>query len=37
MQLSAEDVRRIEQAVPPGAVAGERYAAPVMTTLDSER
>jgi aryl-alcohol dehydrogenase-like predicted oxidoreductase len=37
LPLSAEDVRRIEQAVPPDAVAGERYAAPVMTTLDSER
>ena len=37
MQLSAADVRRIEQAVPPGSIAGERYAAPVMTTLDSER
>jgi aryl-alcohol dehydrogenase-like predicted oxidoreductase len=37
LQLSAEDVRRIEEAVPPDAVAGERYAAPVMTTLDSER
>jgi aryl-alcohol dehydrogenase-like predicted oxidoreductase len=37
LPLSAEDVQRIEQAVPPDAVAGERYAAPVMTTLDSER
>jgi aryl-alcohol dehydrogenase-like predicted oxidoreductase len=37
LPLSAEDVRRIEQAVPPDAVAGERYAAPAMTTLDSER
>ena len=37
LPLSAEDVRRIEQAVPSDAVAGERYAAPVMTTLDSER
>ena len=37
LPLSAEDVLRIEQAVPPDAVAGERYAAPVMATLDSER
>jgi aryl-alcohol dehydrogenase-like predicted oxidoreductase len=37
LPLSAEDVRRIEQAVPPDAVAGERYAAPLMATLDSER
>jgi aryl-alcohol dehydrogenase-like predicted oxidoreductase len=36
LPLSTEDVRRIEHAVPPDAVAGERYAAPVMTTLDSE-
>ena len=35
--LSAEDIRRIEQAIPADAVAGERYAVPVMTTLDSER
>jgi aryl-alcohol dehydrogenase-like predicted oxidoreductase len=37
LPLSAEDVLRIEQAVPPDAVAGERYAAPLMATLDSER
>jgi aryl-alcohol dehydrogenase-like predicted oxidoreductase len=37
LSLSAEDLRRIEQAVPSDAVAGDRYAAPVMTTLDSER
>jgi aryl-alcohol dehydrogenase-like predicted oxidoreductase len=37
LSLSAEDVLRIEQAVPPDAVAGERYAAPLMATLDSER
>jgi aryl-alcohol dehydrogenase-like predicted oxidoreductase len=32
----AEDVSRIEQAVPRDAVAGERYAAPLMASLDSE-
>jgi aryl-alcohol dehydrogenase-like predicted oxidoreductase len=37
LPLSAEDVRRIEHAVPAEAVAGERYAAPVMAALDSER
>lgn len=37
LALSADDVLRIEQAVPPDAVAGERYAAPLMATLDSER
>ena len=35
--LSAEDLRAIEQAVPRGAAAGERYAAAQMLHLDSER
>jgi aryl-alcohol dehydrogenase-like predicted oxidoreductase len=37
LQLSAEDLGQIERAVPAGAAAGERYAAPLMATLDSER
>jgi pyridoxine 4-dehydrogenase len=37
VRLSAEDVARIEAAVPAGAVAGERYMAPQMAMLDSER
>jgi aryl-alcohol dehydrogenase-like predicted oxidoreductase len=35
--LSEEDAAQIERAVPQGAVAGERYPAPVMSHLDSER
>lgn len=35
--LSAADLAAIERAVPRGAVAGERYAAPLMAMLDSER
>jgi aryl-alcohol dehydrogenase-like predicted oxidoreductase len=35
--LSAEDLDRIEGAVPAGAAAGTRYAAPLMDELDSER
>lgn len=35
--LTAEDLARIEQAVPPQAVAGERYHAQGMAGLDSER
>jgi aryl-alcohol dehydrogenase-like predicted oxidoreductase len=35
--LTAEDLAAIERAVPPGAVAGERYAAQQMAMLDSER
>ncbi len=35
--LSAEDVARIERAVPAHAVAGERYAPAQMAKLDSER
>jgi aryl-alcohol dehydrogenase-like predicted oxidoreductase len=36
LKLSPEDLDQIERAVPPGAAAGERYAAPLMATLDSE-
>ncbi|MFF0050826.1 aldo/keto reductase [Streptomyces sp. NPDC005498] len=35
--LDAETLAEIEAAVPVDAVAGERYAAPLMATLDSER
>lgn len=35
--LSADDLEAIEDAVPAEAVAGERYAAPQMAALDSER
>lgn len=34
--LSDEDIARIEQAVPPGSAAGDRYAADQMAALDSE-
>jgi aryl-alcohol dehydrogenase-like predicted oxidoreductase len=34
--LSADNLARIERAVPPGAVAGARYAPPLMEHLDSE-
>jgi len=37
IQLSNEDVRRLEQAIPPDAVAGARYAEPLMRMLDSEK
>jgi aryl-alcohol dehydrogenase-like predicted oxidoreductase len=35
--LSASDLARLEQAVPPGAAAGERYNAHSAATLDSEK
>ncbi|MFF4692517.1 aldo/keto reductase [Streptomyces sp. NPDC001307] len=35
--LDAETLKEIEEAVPAGAAAGERYAAPLLATLDSER
>ncbi|HSN96658.1 MAG TPA: aldo/keto reductase [Candidatus Nanopelagicales bacterium] len=35
--LSADDLGKIERAIPPGAAAGSRYAAPLMAHLDSER
>jgi aryl-alcohol dehydrogenase-like predicted oxidoreductase len=37
LNLTPDDLAQIERAVPPGAVAGDRYAAPQMATLDSER
>jgi len=37
LTLTAEDVAALEAAAPPAAVAGERYDAHQMTTLDSER
>lgn len=37
LELTAEDLRGIEAAVPPGAAAGERYAPQQMAMLDSER
>jgi aryl-alcohol dehydrogenase-like predicted oxidoreductase len=37
LELTPEDLERIEQAVPLDAAAGERYGAPQMADLDSER
>ncbi|MCU7729572.1 aldo/keto reductase [Actinoplanes sp. KI2] len=37
LTLTAGDLAEVELAVPRGSAAGERYAAPVMATLDSER
>ena len=37
VHLTAEDLTRIGRAVPRGAAAGERYPAPAMKQLDSER
>jgi aryl-alcohol dehydrogenase-like predicted oxidoreductase len=37
LELSGEELARIETAVPPGAAAGERYDAQQMAILDSER
>jgi pyridoxine 4-dehydrogenase len=37
LRLTREDLARIEAAVPAGAAAGERYPAPQMAHLDSER
>ncbi len=36
LKLTETDLADIEQAVPRSAVAGERYAAPLMAMLDSE-
>ncbi len=36
LTLTADDLARIEQAIPAGAAAGERYPAPLMALLDSE-
>src|SRR5262249_17979212 len=37
LELTEEDLRAIERAAPPGAAAGDRYAAAQMAHLDSER
>ncbi len=37
VELTPEDLERIEQAIPPEAAAGDRYGAPQMADLDSER
>jgi hypothetical protein len=37
LALTPDDLARIEQAVPPGAAAGERYPTPVLEHMDSER
>jgi aryl-alcohol dehydrogenase-like predicted oxidoreductase len=37
LELSPADRERIEQAIPPDAAAGDRYGAPQMADLDSER
>ena len=37
LTLTADDLARIEQAIPKGAAAGGRYPAPLMAILDSER
>lgn len=37
LTLSESDLAAIDEAVPAGSVAGERYAAPLMALLDSER
>jgi aryl-alcohol dehydrogenase-like predicted oxidoreductase len=37
LELTSEDLARIEQTIPPGAAAGERYAPQVLAHMDSER
>jgi aryl-alcohol dehydrogenase-like predicted oxidoreductase len=37
VELTAEDLREIERAVPAGSAAGERYAPAQLAQLDSER
>lgn len=37
VNLTPDDLAQIERAVPPGAAAGDRYPAPMMAHLDSER
>ncbi len=37
LRLSTDDLAQIEQAIPAGAAAGERYPTPLMALLDSER
>jgi aryl-alcohol dehydrogenase-like predicted oxidoreductase len=36
-ELTGEELERIEEAIPPDAAAGDRYGAPQMADLDSER
>jgi aryl-alcohol dehydrogenase-like predicted oxidoreductase len=37
LELTADDLARIEEAIPAGAAAGERYHTQQMAILDSER
>jgi aryl-alcohol dehydrogenase-like predicted oxidoreductase len=37
LTLAADDLQEIERLMPPGAVAGERYPAPVLAQMDSEK
>jgi aryl-alcohol dehydrogenase-like predicted oxidoreductase len=37
VELTADDLARIERAIPPGAAAGDRYPEQAMAALDSER
>ncbi len=37
LELSAEEIASLERAIPPDAAAGQRYPAPQMAALDSER
>ena len=37
LRLTSSDISRIEQALPPGAIVGDRYPSQQMATLDSER
>ena len=37
VELTPSDLARIDEALPPGAAAGARYAAPMMAALDSEK
>ena len=37
LELTADDLLRIERAIPPGAAAGDRYPEPQMAHLDSEQ
>ena len=37
VELTPDDLQAIERAIPPGAAAGDRYHAPQMASLDSER
>jgi aryl-alcohol dehydrogenase-like predicted oxidoreductase len=37
VELRADDLARIERAVPPGAAAGDRYPSAVLSQMDSER